>query len=47
LIFGGVSGRFTAGEQYTRDRSRSDDENVVEGEYSDENKPRLDDKDKK
>ena len=50
LFFGGVSGRFTAGTQYSHERMRpgqpNTDGDVVEGEYRDENRPRLDDKDK-
>jgi UPF0716 protein FxsA len=46
LFFGGIGGRFMAGSPYTRDRSRSDDGDVVEGDYTDENKPRLDDNEK-
>ena len=57
LFFGGIGGRFTADTSFNpdtfnpgsfnRDRSSSDNGNVVEGECSDENNPRLDDKDKK
>ncbi len=51
VFFGGISGRFSAGTHFTRDRTRpgqSETEgDIVEGEYRDENSPRLDDKDKK
>jgi len=47
LLFGTVSGGFTAGTRYTRDRSGFDCGEIVEGEYRDENNPHLDDKEKK